>query len=37
MVIKEKNGRPNYGAIMRYYRQLTGWKAWELALLYSEA
>jgi len=27
----------NYGSIMHYYRLQTGWKAWELALLYSEA
>lgn len=29
--------REQYGAILRYYRQKAGWKAWQLAELYGEA
>lgn len=34
---QEKNGRPNYGAILHYFRRLKGWTAAYLAFLYSEA
>jgi hypothetical protein len=37
LVAEHKNGQPNYGAILKYFRLHTGWKGWELALLYSEA
>lgn len=37
LVAEKKNGKANYGAILQYYRVLIGWKAWELALFYSEA
>ncbi|MBV9691168.1 MAG: hypothetical protein JO202_15830 [Ktedonobacteraceae bacterium] len=36
-VAEVKNGRPNWGAILHYFRQQMGWKAWELGLLYGEA
>src|SRR5579884_1368503 len=37
VLAEEKNGRPNYGAILRYFRLLMGWTAAQLASLYSEA
>jgi hypothetical protein len=37
LVAEHKNGQPNYGAILKYFRLHMGWKGWELALLYSEA
>ncbi|MBV9689760.1 MAG: hypothetical protein JO202_08600 [Ktedonobacteraceae bacterium] len=37
LVAEHKNGQPNYGAILKYFRMQMGWKGWELALLYSEA
>jgi transcriptional regulator with XRE-family HTH domain len=36
LLAQTKHGRPNYGAILRYYRQQAGWTAERLALLYSE-
>ncbi|MBV9708925.1 MAG: hypothetical protein JO125_16140 [Chloroflexi bacterium] len=37
LVTEHKNGQPNYGVILKYFRMQMGWKGWELALLYSEA
>jgi tetratricopeptide (TPR) repeat protein len=37
LLAEEKNGRPNYGGILRYFRLLMGWTAAQLASLYSEA
>jgi tetratricopeptide (TPR) repeat protein len=37
LLAEEKNGRPNYGAILHYFRLLKGWTAAYLAFVYSEA
>jgi tetratricopeptide (TPR) repeat protein len=37
LLAEEKNSRPNYGAILQYFRHLIGWTADELAFYYSEA
>src|SRR6266700_2166736 len=37
LLAEEKNGKPNYGGILRYFRLLMGWTAAQLASLYSEA
>jgi hypothetical protein len=37
VLAEQKNGKPNYGAIVRYFRLLMGWTAAQLASLYSDA
>jgi hypothetical protein len=37
ILVEGKNGKPNYGAILAYYRALMGWTAGVLAMLYGEA
>ncbi|MBV9690894.1 MAG: hypothetical protein JO202_14445 [Ktedonobacteraceae bacterium] len=37
LVAENKNGQPNYGVILKYFRMQMGWKGWELAQFYSEA
>lgn len=37
LLAEKKNGKPNYGAIVRYFRLLIGWTAAQLASLYSDA
>jgi tetratricopeptide (TPR) repeat protein len=37
VLAEKKNGRPNYGAILHYFRLLKGWTAAYLAFVYSEA
>jgi hypothetical protein len=37
LVAQQKQGQPNYGALLRYFRQRRGWQVWELALYYRVA
>ena len=37
LVAQQKQGQPNYGLLLRYFRKRMGWKVWELALYYSAA
>jgi len=37
LVAQQKQGQPNYGALLRYFRQQQGWQVWELALYYTVA
>jgi tetratricopeptide (TPR) repeat protein len=37
LLAEKKHGKPNYGAILRYFRLRAGWTAGRLASLYSEA
>ncbi|MBV9708826.1 MAG: hypothetical protein JO125_15625 [Chloroflexi bacterium] len=37
LLAPDKQGQPNYGAVLRSFRKQRGWKVWELAWYYSTA